>query len=324
MNDQTETNPEIIPDMIQEPKTKKIDEFYQEMISISDKIEGCKNDNEIGNYLDQLQKVESEYIEEINKMKTVSDFYRSYSNRSVALPIDRKSPRHVDRFPNHQLGNYKVYNPEEAMPQTIDAEGIKKHLYTAFSLYQRAKNIPKLIFTDKNKNTLDNICKYLAGEEGAFDLQKGLYFYGRIGSGKTDLCLVITQMINVLSRTYSNVPKYKILAYDALYNNIRESGNINSLTQNFSGNVYLDDLLYQDRNKCHVYGNEDYVADLVITQLYRLHKLNYRHILTSNYPFEVKSDPEAKSLKKVLHPTSFDRMKEMFNLVLWDGESLRK
>jgi hypothetical protein len=272
--------------------------------------------------MDHTSKTNTDTSAEIIQ-QTVEEIISTFKNRSVLLPQDRKNHRHVDRFPNHQLGNYKVYDPTTETPKTIDSEGIKQHLYTAFTLYKKAKNIPELIFPDNNKQVLENICKYIAGEEGIYDLKKGLYFFGRIGSGKTDLCLVVTQMVNILSRQFSNLPKYKIISYDAIYNHIYETGSQKIVTKNLSGNIYLDDLFYQDKIKIDRFKNEIYVGDIIITKMYELHQLKYRHIITSNYPFEIK-DQNAKDLKKTLHPTSFDRMKEMFNFIFWDGQSLRR
>jgi hypothetical protein len=245
--------------------------------------------------------------------QTMTDILQSYKSKSVRLPIDRINPRSVDKYPDHELGNYQVYTPEAAKPDITSVEFLE-YLRKAFLVYKKNQNIQELYFHPENVKTITRIAEYITNADtNTINPNKGLYIFGTFGNGKTDFTLILTQTINVLAPKYRNLSKYHIMSYNAIYEGIRDTGSIDK-ANDIKRAVYLDDFLYQDRNTARVYGNTDNVADIVTSRLYDLHKAGHRHIMTSNVP------PD----KIPLHPGSIDRINEMFNFIFWEGKSLRK
>lgn len=247
-------------------------------------------------------------------METIQDIVSKYNGRSVYDPRSRKNYRSI-ALDRHADKNYiPVVTPAEPeQPVILTSEDLRERIKEAYMLYKKMQNIETLYFHPLNISTVINIAKWVCGEESSFNPFKGIYIYGAHGSGKTDFVINLTNTCKVLSSKYDNINKWHPHAYNAIYEHLRSGAGFNRAI-NLRENVFLDDFLYQDRNAARLFGNQDNVADMIVTRLYELHKTGYRHILTSNLP------PDEIDM----HPGSMDRMNEMFNFVFWEGESLRK
>lgn len=250
----------------------------------------------------------------VPEIETVQDIVAKYHGRSLYDPRNgRKNYRaeHLDKYETMETTPTVHVHQEEA-PKIISSDDFRNRLKESFLLYKKMQHIQSLYFHPVNIEMIREICNWVTGEEGMLSPMKGLYIYGQHGSGKTDFTLNLTNTCKVLSRKFDNVQKYHPYAYNAIYESLRSGADFNTALR-IQENVYLDDFLYQDRNTAKIFGNQDNVADMVVTRLYDLHKCGYRHIITSNMP------PDQIDM----HPGSIDRMNEMFNFIFWEGKSLR-
>lgn len=247
---------------------------------------------------------------------TIDQLVKAYENRSLYDPRQpRKNPRsaHLDKYETMDT-TPRIHVAKKPEDKVLSAEDFLQHLREGFKLYARMQHINTLYFHPQNVEMIRHIAKWITGDiTGDLNPTKGLYIYGRHGSGKTDFTITLTNVAKVLARTYTNVSKFQPYSYNAVYESIRSGSDIIDVIRGRS-NLALDDFLYQDRNEARVFGNDDRVADIIVTKMYDLHKAGYIHIVTSNYP------PDQIDM----HPGSIDRMNEMFNYIFWEGESLRR
>jgi predicted ATPase len=248
--------------------------------------------------------------------ESVAELEAKYRGKQLFDPRGTKRnyrKESLDRFADTETTPV-FYKAEVQERPTITDETFLEKLRESFLLYKKMQNIPTLYFHPVNTEMVKEIAKWITGDlSGSLNPIKGLYIYGRHGSGKTDFSINLINTAKVLSQTYSNVPKFKPYSYNAIYEAIRSGSDIIDLVKDQS-NLVIDDFLYQDRNEAKIFGNTDRVADIIVTKMYDLHKSGYLHIVTSNYP------PDQIDM----HPGSIDRMNEMFNYIFWEGESLRR
>lgn len=263
-----------------------------------------------------------EVNQEVQPVQSITEIVNQYRGRNLYDPRAKRSysQKALDKYEDLTFTPV-IYTPEPEQPKFINADEFLKYLREATIVYKNTHNIKQLYTHPENVQTIKDIAAWACGDiDGKFDPTKGLYIYGKHGSGKTDFVLTLVNTMTVLSRKYDNIFKFKPYSYNAMYEAIR-SGNIDILTRKESQNIYMDDFLYQDKNEARVYGNNDRVADLVVTRMYELFKAGYMHIMTSNYPYnQINQDEDNPNL----HPGSMDRLTEMFNFIYWKGESLRK
>lgn len=262
--------------------------------------------------------METQPIQEIAE-ETIQDLEKKYQGISTRNPFKRsESQKALDKY-EHTNFVPVIYQAQETKPMTMETPEFLGHLKQAIQLYKQARGISKYIVHPDNQQTIKDIAAWACGDmSGNLNPAKGIYIYGQHGSGKTDFMLLVVNTMTVLSRKYNNIQTFKPVAYNGIYDAMR-MGRIPEINHG-SRNYYIDDFLYQDRNEARVYGNQDRVADNVVTRLADLHKARYIHILTSNYPLDQINTEE----KENLHPGSMDRMNEMFNFIFWSGDSLRK
>lgn len=262
--------------------------------------------------------MESQPIQVIAE-ETVQDLENKYKGISTRNPFKRsESQKALDKY-EHSTFEPVIYEAQEQEPLTMEAPQLLEHLKQSIQVYKQTRLISKFIVHPENQQTIKDIAAWACGDiNGNLNPAKGLYIYGQHGSGKTDFMLIVVNTINVLSKKYINFQHFKPVSYNGIYEAMRtgRTPEINHGARNY----FIDDFLYQDRNEARVYGNQDRVADNVVTRLSDLHKAGYIHVITSNYPFDQINTEE----KENLHPGSMDRMNEMFNFVFWAGDSLRK
>jgi DNA replication protein DnaC len=162
----------------------------------------------------------------------------------------------------------------------------------------------------QNKEVLYNMVKTLI--QG----KKGIYLLGDHGSGKTEMMNAIITVNNQIQHHYDNLKHIYRHHYDVIYDDIRITGHA-KIIQNMVKNIYIDDFLYQNRAAAKVFGNNDNVADLVITRCYELHKAGHRIYMTSNYGIKYMTE------NNYIHKGSADRIREMVEVYRWEGESMR-
>lgn len=230
----------------------------------------------------------------------------------------RHNPRTIDQYPDHIPGTYTPATPDTTPPPVCTFEMMAEALRIAFRKTAKQQGWTSVYIHPDNKDTIYDMLRLITGDpDTTLNRRKGIYLTGNHGSGKTEIMQHIITCMTAASHRYKNIRRPQIHMYDHLYDAIRNTGNTDSLYKNVIRNVYIDDFLYQQRSVAKVYGNTDSVPDLIITRCYELYKYGYRLYMTSNY------GPKYMHDNGYIHSGSYDRLREMCNIVEWKGESLR-
>ena len=170
---------------------------------------------------------------------------------------------------------------------------------------------------EKNKGLLRNLLIYFSGnEKGAYSLNKGLLLIGGVGTGKTILMKIFKEYtMNILqSNSFVNYSAQDIV------HNVETDGL--KILKEFGTTIQKPSVCYFDdiasaNEIVNYYGTKTNVIETLLSMRYevfsRFGKLT--HLTTNKTPLE---------LRKVYGERVFDRMKEMFNIVLLDSGSRRK
>lgn len=148
------------------------------------------------------------------------------------------------------------------------------------------------------------------------DYSKGLFLYGPVGTGKSTFMRGVQQYMNSLKRR--DMPKdYRIGFYwksaGELANYYVSGGQERLLQWCDDCNLLIDEL---GREPCPArhYGNELNVAQFLLQLRYDYRKDNITHITSNIMPQDIMS---------VYGDYISDRIKEMFNIIPWFGQSKR-
>ena len=209
---------------------------------------------------------------------------------------------------DHILSTHSSRQP--AKP-TLTTTQVKEAITNLIASYETRQST-KITLTIPQRQTLADISAWISGTPSTLDHTKGLYIYGPHGTGKT----FITEIIRELYRWIPGIP-YQWISYDDIYSSIRYNNN-DEILKNLTYTQIIDDYAYQGRSLAKVYGNDDYVADLVISKLDRkISGRPHRCIITSNY------DPDFLRDSAIIHPGTYSRIKGLFNLVPWKSDDHR-
>lgn len=165
----------------------------------------------------------------------------------------------------------------------------------------------------KNNRELVNELYFYAHGEGIFDSNKGLWFYGDVGTGKSTLMKIIAEYQRKLSRGFKCVNSASLAAGyasfgltaldESTYN--ENSRGINPVERGF-------DEVGREPIPAKHYGNELNVMQYILQIRYDLKVKT--HITTNITP---------ESIEKMYGPHIYDRAFEMFNFIEMKGESRR-
>lgn len=243
----------------------------------------------------------------------------SYMNRPFLTgTTTRYNPRTADLYPDHIPGTYTASAPETKPAQICTFDMLAEALRIAFRKTAKEQGWPSVYIHPDNVSTLYDILHCIVGDTGyTLTPRKGIYLTGNHGSGKTEVMKHIMMCMIAASHKCSNIRKPHLHSYDVLFDVIRQKANNDHLYSNVRYTVYIDDFLYQKRAVAKVYGNTDSVPDLIITRCYELFKHGHKIYMSSNY------GPQYMMDNGYIHPGSYDRLREMCNIIQWQGDSLR-
>lgn len=256
-----------------------------------------------------------------SKAQTVDDIVRQYAGKILFTPASRRNYRQeaLNRFASMDTKPV-IYTPETVTKPDITYDEYRVQLWEGFKMLKKTANLSEIKFHPKNASeTIPNVIRYMIGsDQSSYSLTKGLWIWGRFGSGKTDFVLTLLRVHNTLASRYSNLSKIKIVSYNAIYEQCRSEGNTEPINKMIKGYTFIDDFFYQERSAAKIFGNTDNIAELVITRIDQLHKSGYSCLVTSNY------DLDTLSSKFDLHPGSISRLSGSFNFIPWHGDDMRK
>ena len=201
------------------------------------------------------------------------------------------------------------------MSRLINFEENEKHLKIKFiESGQKILGDKFKIQPDRRKLVTD-LLKYFTGNEGKYDLNKGIYFYGDFGIGKTITMEVFRRFI--ADNFWMSKNGYHTTSIEQIIERYKTDNSLDYY--GFNKNAKPFNLCINEFGKKvseKIYGTEvDRLIESLFMIRYKLFQTNkvITHI-TSNY------DPSELTLPAILK----DRMNEMFNFIKVNGESLRK
>ena len=230
----------------------------------------------------------------------------------------RNNPRTIDQYPDHIPGTYTAAIQDTTPPHVCTFEMMAEALRIAFRKTAKQQGWTSVYIHPDNKDTIYDMLRLITGDaDTTLTHRKGIYLTGNHGSGKTEIMQHIITCMTRASHRHKNISKPYSHSYDQLYDTLRNTGNTDHLYKNLIRTVYIDDFLYQKRALAKVYGNTDSVPDLIITRCYELFKHGHKIYMSSNY------GPQYMMDNGYIHPGSYDRLREMCNIIQWKGDSLR-
>jgi len=188
-------------------------------------------------------------------------------------------------------------------------------------IQRKNKNI-KVLYDDGNlKEILLNLTLYFLGENGEYDINKGIYIYGEVGRSKTVLMDTFSAFTNkaetFIASNRQEVTKraFRIISTKDIVFEVATAGNVQPIEKYKSGIYCFDDLGHESSVK--VFGNDINVVEDLMTCRYRSFQ-NFGLIThaTSNIP--------PKELANIYGTRLESRVNEMFNFIYLKGSDKRK
>jgi DNA replication protein DnaC len=179
--------------------------------------------------------------------------------------------------------------------------------------------LPNFQIYDESRRIYENGIRYFSGDPKCeWNLKKGIYLYGKIGSGKTTFFRIF-KALNDATKTGNTFRKFNMLeiidGYQKNGSEYFKSMNYSDAMRSVASNILIDDL-GQAANNAKYYGNSTNIISELIQRRYLTFTDNYKltHISTNLEPQEIGENGEFVS----------SRMREMFNIILFPGNDKRK
>lgn len=191
--------------------------------------------------------------------------------------------------------------------------------HSAEQLFEMFMNAGYKFANDSHAAKIKNICCYFANDpRGKFDLSKGLFLVGHIGNGKTSLMRFFStnQLYGFrIERMLDITGDYKSLGESAVKtysNNVKASQNLYGLEQY---GYCFDDVGTEEIPAKHYGESKNVFAEILLSR--------YDNHLTPFNSTHATTNKDLTEIENIYGSRVYDRMKEMFNIVVFDHESFR-
>lgn len=175
---------------------------------------------------------------------------------------------------------------------------------------------PDFIIDEANRDVINNLFLYFNEIPGKYNLNKGLWLYGDIGTGKSSLLFIFSELKKQL------FDGFKIHICSKVSNDYAINGDLDKYTYNEKGylgipvNMCFDEL-GRESIPANYFGQKLNVMQHILHIRYSLWQSNgVKTFVTTN------DDPA--SIESKYGDFIRDRIREMFNVVLLQGKSRRK
>lgn len=198
---------------------------------------------------------------------------------------------------------------------------LHKKLYDFF-----AKNkVNYYSYCPENSDIITKLIYYFNGNEKCgLDLNKGIALIGPPGSGKTLIMNIFIDYLKAISQPNRNL--YRETSIEQLKEYYKANNQLNYFTNNFITSSYsvISKPFSLLVNEAFIYYNEkSYGTD--ISEIFNsFWMLRYEVFQNFGKLTHITSNLDVEDMKKTIDPILFDRVKEMFNIVLLNIKSWRR
>lgn len=248
-----------------------------------------------------------EAIEYNKRLRTADEEARDYSLESLMKSA----------FTTQRRVSKKI------IPYPIELSDAKKLFASIYETRIRERK-EEVVYDEFNKPIILNLVKYFIGDPTCeYDLSKGIYLWGDVGRGKSELFPCFQLFVNVIEEKLGNAGvqftsrKFKIEACKSIVLQIATDKNVESLKRFYNGIWCLDDIGAEDNYK--LFGNDlNVILDIVVERHKHLQRSGLITHATSNMP------PKEERLIARYDMRFESRCNEMFNYVFLGGKDKRK
>ncbi len=165
----------------------------------------------------------------------------------------------------------------------------------------------------------DILTEYFAGapefeaRSKSYDLKKGLLIVGDVGTGKTAAMRIFRQLMSANAEKSFQMTSTRQVIRNYTIDGAKVMNKLGSYCKDV---IYFDDLGLEEVNS-KMYGNSANVMSEVLLDRYEI-------FVYDNIKTYATSNLGADELEKIYGKRVRDRMREMFNFVIINGESFRK
>ncbi|MGV4404957.1 hypothetical protein ACQ1PF_08000 [Ornithobacterium rhinotracheale] len=226
-------------------------------------------------------------------------------------------------FKAYEAERYKVYKVDYKVPEKKIATGVNRNwLAQKFvEVFEREQG-KKLIVTEETKPYYSAITDYFARNkdfenctitENRPSLDKGLLIIGKCGCGKTAMLSTFHSIgKEIYKQSAQTILWFRVISCNALVNEYEGLANThksNFMERYIKGVVYFDD--FGTEEEASNYGKKNIMKDILEERYLRKNKCH----LTTNLSLE--------EIQEKYGIRVFDRINEMFNIIVMKGGSLR-
>ncbi len=189
---------------------------------------------------------------------------------------------------------------------------------------------PEFIIDEQNISQYKELVKYFFGDKTfKGDLQKGILLRGRKGTGKTMAMIVFKKLIaskiyplrNIINYSVEDHFDISIVRTKTISTSYEINGMKNVIPWTLIDYLCLDDLGEESKNVKHYANNANVMIEVLTERYFKFIQIGQITFATTNYTYESKG---IKYFKDFYGVRTEDRMKEMFNEIVFTGESRRK
>lgn len=174
---------------------------------------------------------------------------------------------------------------------------------------------------DNNKEEIQELFKYFIRDRSCrFDLSKGIFLCGGIGSGKTNLM----RQLSAFTKDHNLETAFEFISMND-YSQEVAIGGISVLSSYSQGDYCFDDIAASLKTVTHFGTQMNPLDDLIFARYQRFTKNNSKPThFTSNVNFATKDRIELNAISQAYDMRCVDRVRQMCNFVYLGGGSRRK
>ena len=257
-------------------------------------------------------------LEELKKQAAENEKAKKFADKHPSRkPLSDEEQKRVDLNLRKAAWAAKQPKPKrtpEARPDNnlMQYKEAKKIFYYDYLLanFKPKMFIPKFVVNAGNKHIIAEALKWVIRDTSCkLDLDKGLAFLGGVGTGKTYLM----QQLNQFAHDYNLPSAARPADFPKIINEITERKELSVLTPYRRGQWVFDDI--KPSVTVNEYGNQVNVFSSLVESLYTRWEKNRK---TTN--FTANAMPDDLRVEE----RAYDRVKDMFNVLIFKGDNFRR